>query len=166
MMKKSTFFFYQQKKMDKHFRPKAFGLFSMKMISQFFWLSIPIQNFPKIPKITLRKLCDGIQVPVIYVMGQKVTFFPTNLPGETPSLANALCMNPGSPHQTQYHSLQQIKDKGPPIIPKVERNWRVFPGADAFFAKVEQRVTQAPLLDFFSEKIERRAPLRRRVIIF
>ena len=35
----------------------------------------------------------------------------------------------------------------------MERNWGVFPGADAFFAKVEQRVTQAPLLGFlFLEK--------------
>ena len=38
---------------------------------------------------------------------------------------------------------------------------------DCFFSKVEMRVTQAPLLDLFiSGKIERRAPLRRRVTIF
>ena len=37
---------------------------------------------------------------------------------------------------------------------------------DCFFSKVEMRVTQAPLLDFYiSKKIERRAPLRRRVIM-
>ena len=43
----------------------------------------------------------------------------------------------------------------------------MFPGADCFFAKVEMRVTQAPLLNFYiSKKIERRAPLRRRVIFF
>ena len=63
-------------------------------------------------------------------------------------------MSPDHANQSQYHRLQQIKDKGaPPIIPNLDRNLWVFPGGDCFFPKVEMRVTQAPLLDFFiSEK--------------
>ena len=42
-----------------------------------------------------------------------------------------------------------------------------FPRRGLLFSKIEMASFQAPLLDvFISEKIERRAPLRRRVIIF
>ena len=59
--------FFRSKKVrfKKHFssknifRQKCFGIFRrQKNPIGNFWLPIPIPNFPKIPKITLRKPCD------------------------------------------------------------------------------------------------------------
>ena len=75
------------------FSTKSFLIFSTKKISQFF-LGYLFRSkiFPRFQKSHLENCAmrPGIQVPVISVMGQKVTFFSTNLPGEIPSLADPL----------------------------------------------------------------------------
>ena len=66
--------------------------FSTKQFSFFFWWPIPIPNFPKIPKITLRKSCDEFKdvkirlfeiLVYLYVAarirsGENPTFWPLN----------------------------------------------------------------------------------------
>ena len=66
--------------------------FSTKTFSGFFWWPIPIPNFPKIPKITLRKSCDEFKdvkirlfeiLVYLYVAarirsGENPTFWPLN----------------------------------------------------------------------------------------
>ena len=56
MKKKSTKIFFDQQKfsIEKFFDQKFYDFFRPEI----FGLPIPIPNFPKIPKIALRKLCD------------------------------------------------------------------------------------------------------------
>ena len=67
----------------------------------------------------------------------------------------------------QYHRLQRIKDRWPPLP---NRFWREIGGFSqariAFFQKLKCELRKRHFWKKKSKKIERRAPLRRRVIFF
>ena len=90
-------FFDQQKISIKKIFDQTFSDFfrRINIRPENFGLPIPIPKFPKIPKIALRKLCDEAWHTSSgdFCYGAKSHFSPTNLPGETPSLADPLCMN-------------------------------------------------------------------------